>query len=101
MAEVIWSETAKQDAADIADYIALENPHAAKALIRLVLQKTAQLEAFPERGRRLPELQDFPYRELLVKPCRVIYKYIPELERVFVVTVIRQERDLLRYLRNF
>ena len=101
MAQVVWTEKAKQDLGAIADYIALDKHTAAVKLVLGVFQATRRLEIFPESGRRLPELLDYPYREIFLNPCRVIYKYFPSDERVVILTIVRQERDLLRYVAEF
>lgn len=101
MAQIVWTDKAKDDLEAIADYIALDKRSAAVKLVQDVFQATRRLEVFPDSGRRLPELLDYPYREIVLNPCRVIYKYSPTDERVVVLTIIRQERDLLRYVAEF
>ena len=95
MAEIVWAEPALADLDAIAEYIALDKPGAAASLIRKVLKKVERLELFPESGRRVEELSDTSYREVIVPPCRIIYRR--ELETVYIVHVLRSERDL----RNF
>lgn len=101
MAQIVWTEKAKQDLEAIADYIALDKHSAAAKLVQEVFKATRRLEVFPESGRRLPELLDYPYREMVLNPCRVIYKYFPSEQRVVILTIVRQERDLLRYVAEF
>ena len=71
MAEVIWTEPALQELDAIAEYIALDNPVAASALVKDVFDKTERLENFPKSGRIPPELPDSVYRELVVPPCSI------------------------------
>jgi len=54
MAAVIWVESALQDLDAIADYIALDDPQAAKGLILRVFRHVEQLEEQPESGSRPP-----------------------------------------------
>lgn len=96
MAEVIWTKPALQSLNDIAEYIALSNVQAAKALIAKVFDSVERLELFPFSGRLIEELPEFDYREVLVKPCRIFYKV--EGETVFVLNVLRQERSLRKFL---
>ena len=49
MARLIWTEPALQDLDAIADYIALDNPQAAKALVQRVFQHVEQLTTQPEK----------------------------------------------------
>ncbi|MEZ9553540.1 type II toxin-antitoxin system RelE/ParE family toxin [Vibrio splendidus] len=96
MAEVIWSEPALSDLNDIAEYIALENLVAAKQLVQNVFDKVERLVDFPESGRLPPELELLNYREVVVNPCRIFYKQ--EADKVYILFVMRAERDLRRFL---
>lgn len=49
MAEIVWTEPALNDLDAIADYIAQENPEAAKRLVRNVFRHVDQLAAHPKR----------------------------------------------------
>ena len=62
MAEIVWTEPALSDLDAIADYIALDNPEAAAALVRRVFDHVEQLQRFPASGSRLPELTGSRYR---------------------------------------
>ncbi|PWQ94795.1 type II toxin-antitoxin system RelE/ParE family toxin [Leucothrix arctica] len=96
MAELIWTEPALADLDEIADYIALSNLPAAKELVGRVFGTVDRLEQFPELGRVPPELEGFSYREVIVNPCRVLYKV--ESESVLILHVVRQERELRRFI---
>ncbi|MDP2228283.1 MAG: type II toxin-antitoxin system RelE/ParE family toxin [Moraxellaceae bacterium] len=92
MAQIIWTEPALNDLDAIADYIAIENPSAAKELVNRVLSHVEQLEAHPQSGSKPPELRRSRYRHIVEPPCRVFYRY--DGEKVFVVYVMRSERLL-------
>ena len=96
MAEVIWTEPALQELDAIAEYIALDNPAAAGHLVQDFFDKTERLEDFPQSGRIPPELPNSVYREVLVPPCRVFYR--EDGQRVFVLYVMREERQLRTYM---
>lgn len=98
MAELIWTEPALQDLDAIADYIALDNPLAARRLVQRVFEHGAQLEAHPESGSHPPELRRSSrrYRQIVEPPCRIFYRYERASERVFVLYVMRGERRLRR-----
>lgn len=98
MAEVIWTEPALSDLNDIAEYIALENVVAAKQLVQSIFLKVERLEMFPESGRIPPELEHLSYREVVATPCRIFYKQ--EENQVFILYVMREERDLRKFLLN-
>lgn len=96
MAQVIWTEPALKDLDDVAEYIALSNPIAAQQFIQTTFQKLQRLETFPDSGRIPLELENFSYREIIVNPCRIFYKI--QNDSVFILHVMRQERDLQRFL---
>lgn len=96
MAEVIWTEPALQELDAIAEYIALDNPVAAGDLVKEVFDKTERLENFPSSGRIPPEFPDSVYREVVVPPCRIFYR--EDGQRVFVLYVMREERQLRAFM---
>ncbi len=98
MAEVIWTEPALSDLNDIAEYIALANVIVAKQLVQSIFSKVKHLETFPESGRIPPELEHLSYREVVASPCRIFYKQ--EKNQVFILYVMREERDLRKFLLN-
>jgi len=96
MAEIIWTNPALEDLNDIAEYIALSNLVSAKKLVAKIFDKVERLEAFPESGKKPIELTNLNYREVVVNPCRIFYKI--DNEKVFILHVMRQERDLRKFL---
>lgn len=96
MAEVIWTESAIQELDFIVEYIALDNMVAASALVKEVFEKVERLESFPQSGRTPPELPNSIYREVIVPPCRVFYR--KEGNRVFILYIMREERQLRTYM---
>jgi toxin ParE1/3/4 len=92
MVEVIWTEPALSDLDALADYIALENPEAARDLVQRVFHHVEQLGTYPESGSRPRELRGSRYRQIVEPPCRIFYRY--DGERVLVLYVMRGERCL-------
>jgi len=97
MAEVIWAEPALGDLDAIADYIALDNPEAARELVQRVFKHVDQLIQHPESGSKPQELRGWRYRQIVEPPCRIFYRY--DGERVYIFYVMRAER-LLRKSRS-
>jgi toxin ParE1/3/4 len=95
MAEITWTAPALSDLNEIAEYIALSNILAAKKLTQKVFDKITRLESHPESGKIPLELKNLNYREVTVNPCRIFYKI--DNAQVYILHVMRQERDL----RNF
>ena len=94
MAEIVWSEPALSDLDAIADYIALENPVAASALVKRIFGHVEQLAVHPEGGSRPQELGRSRYRQIVEPPCRLFYRY--DGHKVFILYVMRSERLLRR-----
>jgi toxin ParE1/3/4 len=94
--QVIWTEQAINNLDDIAEYITLSNLPAAEKLVNTILKRVDRLEDHPNSGRKPPELKNLNYREIVVNPCRVFYKL--ESHQVFIVHVMRQERQLRKYV---
>ena len=92
MAEVIWTEPALSDLDAIAEYIALDKPDAAAALVKRVFKHVEHLQLYPESGSRPPELKRSRYRQIVDPPCRVFYRY--DGERVYILYVMRSEQLL-------
>ena len=92
MARLIWTEPALEDLGQIADYIALDNPAAAKRLVRKVIVKLDLLQEFPEMCPVPHDLPDSRYRHLVVRPLRIFYRI--QGDTVFVVYIMRTERLL-------
>jgi len=96
MAQVIWTEPALQDLNEIVEYIALDKVSAAKKLIQNIFSSTGHLEHFPKSGRKVPEIQNSRYLELIVNPCRIFYRV--EKDKIYVLYVMRSERKLRNYI---
>ena len=96
MARLIWAAPALTDVNEIAEYIALDDRTAATRYVRKVFDTVDRLKQFPNSGRRLAELPDSRYREVVVPPCRVFYR--EEGGSVFILYVMRSERLLRTHL---
>ena len=96
MAEIIWTNPALEDLNDIAEYIALSNLLSAKKLVVKIFAKVERLEEYPESGKTPIELSNLNYREVIVNPCRIFYKI--DNDKVFILHIMRQERDLRKFL---
>lgn len=92
MAQVIWTARAVAQLDEIASYIALDKPLAARSTVRKIYARTGLLAHAARLGRRVPELPDTNYRMLWVSPCWVYYR-IAEEKRI-VLHVRRAERPL-------
>ncbi len=91
---VIWAPRALERVADIAMQIAADRPEAARRWADGLFDAAKALVDFPQRGRRVPELNRPEYREVLYGRYRGIYRVADQ--RVNIVTVRHGRRLLLR-----
>ena len=92
---VLWTDAAKSDLNEIAQFIATESPRSALAVIERVERRCSTLDRLPERGRVVPELKSVDillYRELIVKPWRIVYRH--DAGQVYVMAVLDGRRSL-------
>jgi toxin ParE1/3/4 len=97
--KVQWTFAASQDLESIVDFVARDNPQAARRVLRNLKKKADTLKSFPQRGRVVPELADIGlhlYRETLVTPWRIVYRISSDTVHVMmVIDGRRNAEDLL------
>lgn len=96
MAEIVWTSAALEQLNELAEYIALDKPDAARALVRRVVETVSRLVDFPLSGRIPDELPHSVYREIVVPPCRVFYRYTDTT--FFIIHIMREERMLRAHM---
>ena len=69
-----WSHAARFDLKDIANFIAEDSASAAERFVSSLFQAVERLADFPESGRIVPEFNDPIIREVIRKPCRIVYR---------------------------
>jgi toxin ParE1/3/4 len=77
------------------------NPGAAKDMIGLLRQACESLSQMPERGHVPPELaraDNYEYRQIIVKPYRIIYQVVES--SVFIFGIIHGRRNVDEVLRQ-
>jgi toxin ParE1/3/4 len=72
--KLIWSPTARLDLKDIAAFIAEDSPTAADRFVSSLFRAVERLADFPESGRIAPEFGDPNIREVIRRPCRIVYR---------------------------
>ncbi|WP_340103806.1 type II toxin-antitoxin system RelE/ParE family toxin [Rhodohalobacter sp. 8-1] len=92
MARIIWTEPALQELDEIADYISLDNPNAAKGLVREAFKRVDHLVRHPKSGKHVEEFEVSVYREIVLPPCRIFYRIADDI--VYIIHVIREEQFL-------
>ena len=83
--KVVWSPLALARVREAAQYIARDNPPAARTWAESVFDRVSQIAGFPTSGRVVPELGRDDVRELIYGRYRIIYRI--EEKAVLILTV--------------
>lgn len=83
--KIIWSPLAIDRTTEIAEYIARDNPSAARIWIETLFDKVELLKSSPKSGRVVPETHREDIRELIYGNYRIIYRV--EENKISVLTV--------------
>jgi len=83
--KVSWSPLAIDRVSEIAEYIARDNPEAAKSWVDIVFEKVESLKSYPESGRVVPEINNRAIRELIYSNYRIVYRVVEK--RISILTV--------------
>jgi toxin ParE1/3/4 len=94
---LVFAEPASRDIEGIADYIALDNPAAAKRVYRAIVTAARTLREFPALGRpgRHPET-----RELIVPDLPYLLVYAVSADAITILAVFHTSRNLAKVLRD-
>lgn len=72
--KVRFTPTGDRQFLDVIAYILADRPSAARRFYARALKSLGRLEKFPESGRHIPEFRALPYREIIVRPYRFLYR---------------------------
>ncbi len=90
--KLFWTETARQDLKNIKQYIAIDNPTAAKRWIEKLRKRAKNVLHTPFSGRKVPEFSRDDIRELIEGNYRIVYQVFSD--RLVVLTVFEGHRLL-------
>ena len=93
--KIIVPPSVRKDLRDIVEYHYEVNKIYSQKLFNSLIKRISELEAFPEKGRVVPELRDHnieTYKELIEEPYRIIYRIMKE--EVLLVSVIDRRRNV-------
>ena len=91
--KIVWTRLAEERAIAAFEWIAAERPDAASTWLERVLESVEQLKTFPDLGRPVPELARPDYRQLFVKPYRIVYHRRATLVVILTLRHVRQDWD--------
>ena len=85
--QLIWAPSARLDLKELASYIAESGPNLAVRFVKQVFQAVGRLAEFPESGRIVPEFRNPSIREVIRRPCRIVYRIKLQQRVVEIVRV--------------
>ena len=77
--KIKFTPSARGQFLDAIEYITEDNPLAAQRLRVRVEKELKHLITFPSGGRKIPEFQELPHRELIVDPYRLFYRVVGDI----------------------
>jgi len=95
---VVWAEEAVRDLEVLLEYLAERDPDAAVAVWGRLKERAELLAVSPEQGRVVQELQRvgvMGYREVIVRPYRLVYRVDAQVWVVALVDGRREWEDVL------
>ncbi len=99
---VLLTNDAARDLDELYDYIALyDAPQKADYVLEQIEKAFSRLSESPERGaypKELPALGIREYREVFVKPYRIIYRVMDK--NVYVLLIVDGRRDMQTLLQR-
>ena len=90
--KIFWSPLAAERLGNIYEYISKENASAAQKMVNKIFERVESLSEYPERGRKVPEVNRKEIREVFEEEYRIIYRVEPK--KIFILT-IRNFKQLL------
>jgi toxin ParE1/3/4 len=96
MVHVIWTDPAIEDLASIVDYIARDSPRYAIRTGERIHEAVGKLSLGRRAGWIVPEFGLEHFREILMRPYRIIYEV--RGDACYVVAIIHSSRDLTQHI---
>ena len=98
---VVWAETAEKDLTKIIEHIAQDSPATALDILQKIKSSVSKLYEHPERCRIVPELYAqgiTQYREMIIKPWRIMFRI--SNSDVYVLSVLDSRQNIEDILLN-
>jgi plasmid stabilization system protein ParE len=90
--KIVWSPLSYERLENIYEFISDKDTVAAKKLINRIFERVESLSKYPERGRKVPEINRNEIREIFESEYRIIYKIEP---KKIIILTIRNFKQLL------
>jgi len=87
---ILFTPAGRRQFLEALAYIYGDNPAAATSFRKKAEKTLSRLKEFPESGRLVPEFSDLPFREVIVRPYRFLYRV--KDQTVWIVAVWHSAR---------
>jgi len=98
MVTINWTDEAVGWLREIYDYIANDNPKAARNTVKKILEKAKLLIEFPELGGIYPIDTPYKIRVIYYSHYRIAYKIVDE-NRIDILGVFHGSMEIKNYLK--
>ena len=95
--KIVWTEPARQDLRKIFEYIAEENPRAARALLAEIKERVTVLKNNPQLGRK-GRIEGT--RELVLTGTHYLLPYRVKNQQIQILSVFHTSREGLNTLKK-
>jgi plasmid stabilization system protein ParE len=92
--KIIWSPLAVDRIAETASYISQDSSAEAVKWVKKIFNSIKRLEAFPESGRIVPEINNHAIREIIHGNYRIIYEISEKKVEILTVRNFKRQIDL-------
>jgi len=90
---IIWSRTSHRDLRSLVKYISKDSPQRAEQFGYRIVARVEMLQDHPRMGRVVPEFNQQDLHEVIVSPCRIIYRLNDDASLIEVIRVWHAARD--------
>lgn|SRR3990172_12103209 len=96
MGKIKWTDKASSNLQAIHDYISKDSKIYAARFIKSLIKATKKLEIAPRCGRIVPELENYPFREVIFQNYRIVYRIKEGTENCEVLAVVHCKREIIK-----
>jgi toxin ParE1/3/4 len=98
--KIVWTERASEDIAAIVRFIARHNPDAARRMGNAIYDRAQILIEFFEAGSIVRELGHPDWRQIVVRPYRIVYHINRSKKEVEIIRVWHGARGELEAMQE-
>ena len=94
MVKIKWTEKASKHLQIIYEYISADSRIYAKRYVKSLIASTDKLKRMPECGRKVPEFEAYPFREIFFRNHRIVYRINNTDDHIDILAVVHGAQDI-------